>query len=194
MRNKKKYFHELEFLKKESNYFRHVKKFLRYELWLAQNQNQAEKKEIFFKNIFFFLCLKEIFSNFRIHFFQTQILKKIVRRFRFMSFAKLDTNEEIIDVLEEGKLRNPFSKTTIQDPFHEALNIRLAKSFDDDDDFDDDEDFDDDLDDDDDLEEEDDVSVDEKELEEKFYEEDFDFDEDDLDEDDLDEDLDDEVL
>lgn len=108
-----------------------------------------------------------------------------------MSFVRLDTNEEITDVLEDKKLRSPFAQTAIQDPYNEALNIRLAKSFDDDDDFDEDEDFDDDLDDDLDLEEEDEVSLDDEELEEKFYEEDFDFDDD---EEDLDEDLDDEPL
>lgn len=110
-----------------------------------------------------------------------------------MSFARLDTNEEITEVLEEKKLRSSFAQTAIQDPYNEALNIRLAKSFDDDDDdFDDDEDFDDDLDDDLDIEEEDEeVSLDDKELEEKFYEEDFDFDDD---EEDLEDDLDDEPL
>jgi len=109
-----------------------------------------------------------------------------------MSFVRLDTNEEITKVLEEKRQRSPFAKTAIQDPYNEALNIRLAKSLDDDDDFDDDEDFDDDLDDDLDIEEEEgEVSLDDEELEEKFYEEDFDFDDE---EEDLDDDLDAEPL
>jgi len=105
-----------------------------------------------------------------------------------MSFARLDTNGEITEVLDEKKRENFSTPTIIQDPYNEALNIRLAKSFDDEDDFDDDEDFDDDLDDDSEFEDEDeDASLDEEELEEKFYEEDFDFDEEDDPEDDLDE-------